>query len=95
MSETLEQLRAKIAREVGFIDVKPYSHNIVGLLLSQIAQEHGTAEANRAIRDFGLKRKGWSEVEEPCEKCNGTGSRLVAGEETQEECGECSGKGVV
>lgn len=33
--------------------------------------------------------------ETKCEKCNGTGSRLVAGEPTQEICGECSGEGVV
>jgi RecJ-like exonuclease len=33
--------------------------------------------------------------EEPCEKCGGTGSRLVAGEPTMETCGECSGEGVV
>ena len=31
----------------------------------------------------------------PCERCQGTGARHVAGEPTQEPCGECSGEGVV
>ena len=64
MSKTLEDLRQEIKQEVPYIDKRPYSHNIVGLLLSQIAKEHGVAEANRAIRNLGLKRKGWSEVKE-------------------------------
>ena len=64
MSETLEELREEVRREAAHIDTRPYSHNIVGLLLSQIAEEHGVAEANKAIRDFRLKAKGWSEVKE-------------------------------
>lgn len=61
MSKTLNELRKKIRNEVGYIGVRPYSHNIVGLLLSQIAQEYGTAEANKTIRDFHLDTRGWIE----------------------------------
>jgi hypothetical protein len=59
--KSLDYLRQEIDDEVDYIDVKPYSNNIVGLLLSQIAKEYGQDEANRAIRDFGLERKGWSQ----------------------------------
>ena len=44
--------------------IKPYSHNIIGLTLNGIAGEFGMAEANRAIRDFGLEELGWREVGE-------------------------------
>jgi len=67
MLKTLEELREKIEDEVPYVDVKPYSHNIIGLLLSQIAKEHGRAEANKAIEDFGLEELGWSKCEEPAE----------------------------
>ena len=33
------------------------------------------------------------EYERECEKCRGTGARLIAGEETGLECPECSGTG--
>ena len=62
MIETLTQLRNKIKHESKFIDVKPYSHNIVGLLLSEIAEKFGKAQANKAIKDFKLDKKGWSLV---------------------------------
>lgn len=62
MKRTLNELRKKIKGEVKFIGVKQYSHNIVGLLLSQIDKEFGDAEANKAIEDFGLEDMGWNKV---------------------------------
>jgi len=59
---TLEDLRDDIAQEVPYIDVKPYSHNIVGLLLQAIDNRFGKDEANKAIVDFRLERKGWRQV---------------------------------
>jgi hypothetical protein len=59
--ETLKTLRAKIRKEVPYVDVKPYSHNIISLVLRQISLSYGDDEANKAIRDFGLKSLGWSE----------------------------------
>lgn len=64
MDEELIKLRATIAKEVPHVDVRPYSHNIIGLALSEISRAYGIPEANKAIRDFKLKRKGWSEVPE-------------------------------
>ena len=60
---TLEDLRDEIDAEAEWVDIKPYSHNIISLLLRQIARTYGPAEADRAIRDFGLEEKGWRQEE--------------------------------
>ena len=41
MDEKLKRLRERIEREVPFVGRKPYSHNIIGLTLNQIAGEFG------------------------------------------------------
>jgi len=56
----LAELRKRVKREAPYIGVKPYSHNIVRLTLAQIAQDHGRAEANKAVRDFDLESKGFN-----------------------------------
>lgn len=61
---TLDELRERIEHEVDYVDVKPYSHNIISLALMQINEGYGNAEANRAIRDFGLDDLGWREASE-------------------------------
>jgi len=61
--KTLDDLRDEIDEQVDYIDIKPYSHNIIGLVLSMIAKEYGQVEANQAIRDFGLEERGWSQHE--------------------------------
>jgi hypothetical protein len=66
MSKTLEEWRDSIRREAPHVDRKPFSHNLITLALGAISREWGQAEANRAIRDFKLSRKGWwSEREGP------------------------------
>ena len=60
----LDTLRAEIKAERPYVGLKEFSHNIIGLLLAQIAKEYGKAEANRAIRELGLKRLGWNEEPE-------------------------------
>ena len=62
-SDQLLKLRQHIAKEAPFIGVKSYSHNIVGLILSEIAEAYGDAEAEKAILDFKLYRKGWKKPE--------------------------------
>lgn len=64
MKKSLAEYRATISQERRFVDKKPYSHNIISLTLSMIDTEYGQGEANRAIRDFKLKRLGWSEYKE-------------------------------
>lgn len=61
--KTLEEWRAVISREKGSVGKKPYSHNIIGLALGGIAKEYGIPAANKAIRDFKLKKLGWSEAD--------------------------------
>jgi len=39
---------------------KPYSHNIIRIILAEIAKDHGKAEANKAVRDFKLDSKGFN-----------------------------------
>lgn len=62
MAKTLKELRKQIEKEVPYVDIKPYSHNIIGLVLMQISQQFGKEEANRAIEDFDLESMGWRKV---------------------------------
>jgi hypothetical protein len=55
---SLKQLRQDIAGHASL--TRPYDHNIIGLLLRQIATRFGDAAANEAIIDLGLQDKGWS-----------------------------------
>jgi len=57
----LEEWRQEIKREVRFVDIKPYSHNIINISLQAIASRFGRDEANKAIRDFHLEEFGWKE----------------------------------
>ena len=61
METELRNLRSKIRKEVDYVDIKPYSHSIIGLVLMQIAKRFGKDVANKAIRDFGLEELGWKE----------------------------------
>jgi hypothetical protein len=66
---TLDDLRDRVQREVPYVGIKPFSHNIIRTTLLEIEQKFGRAEANKAVRDFRLKRKGFNEEpeEEPDE----------------------------
>jgi hypothetical protein len=60
ITNTLEELRAQIGELAPTIDKKPYSHNVVGICLRQVAKNFGPDEAAKAIRDYDLKSKGWA-----------------------------------
>lgn len=62
MAKSLKELRKKIREEVDWVDIKPHSHNIIGLILRQISGSYGDGHANKAIRDFGLETLGWSQI---------------------------------
>ena len=49
----------KISDELIFIDVKPYSHNIVNCLLRGISELTDKATTNLYIREVGLDKRGW------------------------------------
>ncbi len=59
MKKTLEEYRNEIKRERKFVDVKPYSHNIISITLKIISEGFGVKEANKAIDDFNLEDLGW------------------------------------
>ena len=62
----LMELKQRIMDEEGYVDIKPYSHNIIGLLLRQISEKYGKEEANKAIDECKLRKHGWRK-----EKVNG------------------------
>lgn len=64
---TLEELRDKIREHAPTVGRASHAHNIITILLQQIDKGFGRAEANKAIDDFKLKRKGWDY--QPCEHC--------------------------
>ncbi len=51
----LAKYRGCIKEERPFVDLKPYSHNLISISLQQIAKGFGKAEANKAIKDFRLR----------------------------------------
>jgi hypothetical protein len=63
MTESLEELRQKIRRQVPQLGRSPYSYHIVSFAVGLIEREYGYTEANKAIEDFGLEELGWSKVE--------------------------------
>lgn len=64
MDIRLGQLRDTVRREAKRINHVPAAHDNVRLALQQIEDEFGTADADQAVRDFKLKRKGFEEAGE-------------------------------
>ena len=63
MVNTLEELRQVIENEIPFIDIKPYSHNIISITLRIINDEYGEQEAVNIIADnYELQEKGWGYI---------------------------------
>ncbi len=58
---TLDDWRDTIKKNIFLVDSQPYSHNLINLALRVINEQFGTDEANRAVRDFKLESKGWSQ----------------------------------
>ena len=54
--------KQSILKEIAYVDIKPYSHNIISLALSAIARGWGNKEANKVIDEFGLDLLGWNKV---------------------------------
>lgn len=57
--KSLKELKEIIEREKDYIGIKPYSHNIISLVLLQISQEYNKEEANKCIDEFELQKHGW------------------------------------
>ncbi len=56
---TIEDYTRRIGYESCWVDVKPYSHNLVGIYLRMCADKYGQEEANNIIKRTGLEKLGW------------------------------------
>ena len=61
--ERLDAIILKILDERKNVDVKPYSHNIIALMLEMVSNEYGQERANKLIVDLQLEELGWQVVE--------------------------------
>ena len=60
--EKIKKAVDTIYKEIPFVDIKQYSHNIISLKL-QLLDEMGQEElARKIIRDTILKYKGWGHI---------------------------------
>ena len=59
----LDERKSTILKEIPYIDIKKYSHNIISLQLTLISQDFGVSVSNQLIKDFKLDTKGWCVVE--------------------------------
>ena len=62
MSKTLQEWKGSIRKEIRYVGVKPYSHNIISICLNAIAKEFGNEEANDTIDKLNLGKLGWRKV---------------------------------
>ena len=59
----LDKKKLIILNERQWIDIKPYSHNIISLVLRCIAEKYGKDVANKLIKDLKLDCIGWEPEE--------------------------------
>ena len=59
-SRELRKAMQKLDSEVPNLGIKPFSHNIIGLTLSAVADQYGDVVANELIQDYGLEKHGWT-----------------------------------
>jgi hypothetical protein len=57
--EYIQEMREKIESELEYLDIKPYSKNLIEIRLRCVASKYGTAEANKLLGDIGLELYGW------------------------------------
>lgn len=55
----LQESYEQIEQELEYLDIKPYSKNIIESRLRAVAHKYGYAEANKLIDDLGLQYYGW------------------------------------
>ena len=66
--KTKEEIIATIKKEIPFVDVKPFSHNIINLELRLLSEKYGIEEANKLIENTKLKYLGWEKQNEQNEQ---------------------------
>ena len=63
-----QELETKILKEACFVDIKPYSHNLVSLYLGQLDDLTSTEYVEDFILEYNLHRRGWSVSDEAMER---------------------------
>lgn len=58
-NEEYQKIVNSIDREIDYVDIKQYSHNIISLKLQSAAKKFGNEVANDLIDEFGLEDLGW------------------------------------
>ena len=58
----LEDLKKNIKKEIPFVDVKPFSHNIISMTLSMIEETYGEDVAIQTMSELRLDKLGWEIV---------------------------------
>ena len=59
MTRTKQQIINKINEEIPYVDIKPYSHNIIGLELSMLDEVAGREAVIELVRTTELRNLGW------------------------------------
>ena len=64
-----DEIKCKILEERKYVDIKPYSHNLISLYLKQYAELEGHDKTNQLIIDLKLDELGWCPVKEKLGIC--------------------------
>ena len=80
MTKTKKEIIATIKKEIPFVDIKPYSHNIISLQLTMLEEVAGEEAVVELIKSTKLKDLGWGHtINETtiveninCKKCDNT-----------------------
>ena len=59
LQQKLKELEAKVCDEAFYIDVRPYSHNLVAIYLKQIKELTDTEYVEEVIVNNQLHKRGW------------------------------------
>lgn len=60
--KTKQDIINKIKAEIPFVDVKPYSHNIINLELDILGERYGQEEVVELVKHTDLKILGWGYI---------------------------------
>ena len=80
MTKTKEEIIATIKKEIPFVDIKPYSHNIISLQLTMLEEVAGEEAVVELVKSTKLKDLGWGYMINEttiveninCKKCDNT-----------------------
>lgn len=81
MTKTKEEIIATIKKEIPFVDIKPYSHNIISMNLGYLEEVAGREAVVEIVKSTELKNLGWgfiTSIETTiveniiCKKCDNT-----------------------